>query len=129
LTDDAGSKVHIYGTVPGYFLTAFVLGARRVGSVAERSIVIEPRCGGLSHAAGVAVTEFGPVDMQWSRVVDGTLSINCSVPKNVKATLRLYRSGVGEFIVLDGQRTKASAAGSFVEATLLPGRHEIRYPG
>jgi hypothetical protein len=67
--------------------------------------------------------------MQWSRVIDGTLSINCSVPKNVKATLRLYRSGVGEFIVMDGQRTKASAAGSFVEATLLPGRHEIRYPG
>lgn len=129
LTDGGGSKVHIYGMVPGYFLTAFVLGARRVGPVDKRSIVIEPRCGQLSHAAGMAVTEFGPVAMKWSRGVDGALSIECSIPKDVRATLRLYRTENREFMIMDGRRTEAISAGDFVEATLLPGRHKIAYPG
>jgi hypothetical protein len=31
LPDKGGSKAHMYGMVPGYFLTAHVLGARRAG--------------------------------------------------------------------------------------------------
>jgi alpha-L-rhamnosidase len=129
LTDGGGSKVHMYGMVPGYFLTAFVLGAHRVGPVADRTIVIEPRCGDLSHAEGVAITEFGPVRINWSKGINGALSIDCTIPQTVKATLRVYRSDKSEFIWINHQRRKATSNGDFVEAALLPGSYRIHYPG
>jgi alpha-L-rhamnosidase len=128
LTDDGGSKVHMYGMVPGYFLTAFVLGGRRFGPIADQTIVIEPRCGDLSHAEGVAITEFGPVEINWSKDIDGVLSIGCTIPHGVKATLRLYRSDKSEFILINHQRSKATPNGGFIEAPLLPGVSQIQYP-
>lgn len=129
LIESDASKVHGYGMVPGYFLTAFVLGVRRIGSISDRSILIEPRCGDLSRADGIAITEFGPVDIKWSRNTDRTLSIDCSIPPNIKTTLRLYKSDKGEFILIDDARRRPQSEGSFVELSLLPGRHRIQYPG
>ena len=102
LKDDGGSKVHMYGMVPGSFLTTHVLGVRRVGSVADRSIRIEPRCGDLERAEGIAVTEFGPVPIRWSKANSG-LSLECTVPAHVTATLRLYLSGQNGLVTIDGR--------------------------
>jgi hypothetical protein len=128
LPDKGGSKAHMYGMVPGYFLTAHVLGARREGHVTDRSILIEPRCGELVWAQGVAVTEFGPVEMSWSMLVGGGVKIQCSVPANTTANLRLYRHGSGDRILIDGQVSRAVSSGNFLETALGPGKHEVQYP-
>ena len=128
LPDKGGSKAHMYGMVPGYFLAAHVLGARRERYVTDRSILIEPRCGELLWAQGVAVTEFGPVEMSWSKLVGGEVKIQCSVPANTTASLRLYKHGSGDRILVDGQVSRAASSGNFLETTLGPGKHEIHYP-
>jgi hypothetical protein len=129
LSDTGGSKVHMYGIVPGSFLTCFVLGARRFGPVSSRSILIEPRCSGLAWARGAAVTEFGAVEMKWSKNGEGVLSIECSVPKDVSAILRLYKLEGKETISVDHVKLNAEAKGNVVEVALKPGDHEISYPG
>ena len=48
-----GSKAHIYGMYPGYFLSANVLGVRRDAPVWKHELVIEPHLADLSHAEGV----------------------------------------------------------------------------
>ena len=128
LSNTGGSKAHIYGMVPGYFLTAFVLGARRVGPVSDRSIVVEPRCADLDSARGVAVTEFGPVEMDWSKNTAGELSIACSTPPDTRTTLRLYKVPGKEKVLIGGQPGKARTNGSFIEVELAPGKHTIHYP-
>jgi alpha-L-rhamnosidase len=129
LSHTGGSKVHMYGIVPGYFLTAFILGARRMGPVTDRTILIEPRCGNLTSAEGIAVTEFGPVKMKWSKASDDGISIECDLPPKTKTTLRLYRFGKNERIVIDQQPHQAVVRGSFLEVPLLPGSHMIQYTG
>jgi alpha-L-rhamnosidase len=129
LSHTGGSKVHMYGIVPGYFLTAFILGARRMGPVTDRTILIEPRCGNLTSAEGIAVTEFGPVKMKWSKASDDGISIECDLPPKTKTTLRLYRFGNNERIVIDQQPHQAVVRGSFLEVPLLPGSHMIQYTG
>jgi hypothetical protein len=129
LNDTGGSKAHIYGMVPGYFLTAFVLGARRVGPVSERSILVEPRCADLDWARGIAVTEFGPVEMNWSRNTDGGLTIECATPQETRTTLRLYKVDGKESVLIGRQPGKATSHGNFIEVELVPGKHSIRYPG
>jgi hypothetical protein len=47
-----GSKAHIYGMFPGYFLSAYVLGVRRDAPVADKTIMIEPHLGDLAEATG-----------------------------------------------------------------------------
>ena len=128
LKDDGGSKVHVYGLVPGYFLTTAVLGARRMGPVSLRTIVVEPRCSGLSWARGTAVTEFGPVEMDWSKNQNGVLSIACTLPADVTARLRLYRIDGKDSISLDGKPIPGTKNGAFIEATFAGGRHHIAYP-
>jgi len=128
LPDNGGSKAHMYGIVPGYFLTAHVLGARREGHVTDRSILIEPRCGELVWAKGIAVTEFGPVEMSWSKLSGGGIKMQCSVPANTTANLRLYKHGSGDGILVDGQVRTATLNGNFLETALGPGKHEVQYP-
>jgi hypothetical protein len=74
LTDHAGSKVHVYGMVPGFFLSAYVVGIRREEAVWKKSTVVEPRPGNLLSAHGVVVTEFGPVPVSWTRTGEGAMS-------------------------------------------------------
>jgi alpha-L-rhamnosidase len=128
LPDNGGSKAHMYGMVPGYFLSAHVLGARREGHVMDRSILIEPRCGELMWAQGVAVTEFGPVKMSWSNLGGGGIKIQCSVPANTTAHLRLYKRGSVDRILVDGQVRAAKLNGNFLETAIGPGTHEAQYP-
>jgi hypothetical protein len=90
--------------------------------------VIEPRCTDLAWARGIAVTEVGPVAMSWSKSPDGRLTIDCTIPQNATATLRLYRQGTEENITLDGQARKARVNGKFIEETLASGAHTIHCP-
>jgi len=128
LPDNGSSKAHMYGIAPGAFLTTHVLGARRAGPVTDRSILIEPRCADLAWARGVAVTEFGPVEMRWVKSADGALALDCAIPANATAVLRLYRQGTHDSITIDGQTHRAKLNGSFLQETLTPGAHKIHYP-
>jgi hypothetical protein len=123
---EGGSKAHIYGIVPGAFLTAYVLGARREGPVSARSIVIEPRCGGLRWAKGIAVTEFGPVAVEWKTGEDGALEVNVDCPAGCRAVVRLYARGGTGAVTLDGAVSAGRRVGAFVEVAVGPGRHVVR---
>jgi hypothetical protein len=90
---------------------------------------MEPRHADLEWARGIAVTEFGPVEMKWQRSASGGISINCSTPDDTKTTLRIYRTDNIETIQVDGQSRRARSSGNFIELPLSPGRHEIQYPG
>ena len=125
LEKGGGSKVHIYGMHPGYFLTAFVLGARREGPIGQRTLLIEPRISGLEWARGVCVTEFGPIDMDWSVHSSGALEIHCTLPKKAQAKLRLRSRQKLATLSMDGKRVNPHDANGWLEMDLPSGRHTI----
>jgi alpha-L-rhamnosidase len=127
LENGGGSKVHVYGMHPGYFLTAYVLGARRDGPVDRRTILIEPRFSGIEWAKGICVTEFGPVGMEWKMDHWHRPEIVCSVPENVKARIRLRSQAMGDVLELDGRAIHAHSADGWLEATLPRGKHTIKF--
>jgi hypothetical protein len=125
LEDGGGSKVHIYGMHPAYFLSSHVLGVRREGPVSRRSLRIEPRVSGLEWARGVCVTEFGPVRMEWRVDAEGALAIDCTVPERVTATLRLRPHGASPSRVVDGRVQTPRIVDGWMEIPLEPGQHLI----
>lgn len=127
LEKDRGSKVHVYGMHPGYFLTAYVLGARRDGPVDRRTILIEPRFSSLEWATGVCVTEFGPVEMEWRMDHRHRPEIVCSVPENVKARIRLRSQATTDVLDLDGKAIQSQSSPGWLEAILQPGKHTIKF--
>jgi hypothetical protein len=128
LAADGSSRIHTYGMAPGSFLITHVLGVRRISSVQYRQILIEPRPGNLTHAQGTAVTEFGPVPMQWSKSPTGTITLELTTPENTHPTLHLYKQGASETILIDNQPAKATTQGPFLTLPLTPGQHKIQYP-
>ena len=127
LEKDSGSKVHVYGMHPGYFLTAYVLGARRDGPVDRRTILIEPRFSGLEWAKGICVTEFGPVGIEWKMDHRHRPEIVCSVPENVKARIRLRSQATTDVLDLDGKAIRSQSSPGWLEAILQPGKHTITF--
>jgi hypothetical protein len=127
LENGGGSKAHIYGMHPGYFLTAFVLGARREGPVERRAILVEPRFSGLDWAKGICVTEFGPVAMEWTRQAGRLSEMTCVLPSNVQATLRLRREEGNGILEINGMAATTRGIEWWVETTLQPGRNSIRF--
>ncbi len=131
LEETKGSKVHIYGMVPGYFLTAYVLGARREGPVSRRTLVLEPRCSGLSWARGACVTEFGLVMVDWADVdrdgSTGGLQLKCTLPKGVRTRLVLAVRGDVDTVLVDGISVHGVRKGGRLEVMLGEGAHLIRY--
>lgn len=117
-----GSKAHIYGSFPGYFLSAWVLGVRRDGPVWERRLRIEPRLGGLASAEGTVVTEFGPVPVSWKARGDG-LDFHVEVPAGVTAALKVPQAEAAQALRINGKRVKARAEGRFLAVTLSGGSH------
>lgn len=107
-----GSKAHVYGMFPAYFLSAYVLGVRIDGPVWDKRLLIEPRLADLTLAEGKVATEFGPVDVSWRRA-EGELAFTCTIPAGATARLRLPGAGRLDGQVFDGSET-----------TLSPGRHE-----
>ena len=121
-----GSKAHIYGMHPGYFLSAFVLGVRRDAPVAARELLIEPHLADLTAAKGTVVTEFGLVPVAWEK--HGVeLKLNLTVPPETKTLLALpYRAGC-ESVQLDGQDVHGARHRNRLEIPLVAGTHEVNY--
>ena len=121
-----GSKVHCYGIVPGYILSTYVLGVRRDAPVAKHQLIIEPHLGDLTRAAGVVVTEFGPVPVTWKKE-NGTLYFTITIPANTVATLALPAAAGDKVIELDGQKQRGKILGARCLLTLKPGEHAGSY--
>lgn len=126
LESQGGSKIHIYGMLPGYFLTAYVLGARRIGRIQSRQLLIEPRFSGLGWAKGVCVTEFGPVAMEWNMDSKKRPAIVCTIPEGVNATLRIRSLNESDRLEIDSKVVACDHINGRIEAELRPGRHTIR---
>ncbi len=110
-----GSQAHGYGMFPAYFLSSYVLGVRRQGTI----ILIEPRLAGLSKASGVVVTEWGPVSVRWSR--DGGLGkYEITVPEGTEAVLRLPASSA---TIRNMRGFSFKPRGRWLEMRLEPGTY------
>ena len=116
-----GSKAHVYGMVPAHTLSTYVLGVRRDAPVADKRIVIEPHLGDLTHAEGIAVTEFGPVPVSW-KFVDGTLDFTFTIPVGVKGAVLLPAGPIGT-VTLAGQPVETRARGRWRALELGPGSY------
>jgi hypothetical protein len=103
---------------PGYFLSAYVLGVRLDGPVANKHLLIDPRLGDLTAAEGTVVTEFGPVPISWKNSSD-RLEFEFQVPDGASATLRLPSYGGKATLVLDEH-----SADSTVSVQMKSGRHK-----
>jgi alpha-L-rhamnosidase len=121
-----GSKAHIYGMYPGYFLSAYVLGVRRDAPVAEKKLLIEPHPGNLKKAEGTVVTEFGPVNVSW-RQDDAVLRGEITVPDAVSTTLALPRKDGVNGIQVDGKDVPGEVRGKRLCIPLTSGSHAISY--
>jgi hypothetical protein len=121
-----GSKAHIYGMYPGYFLSSYVLGVRRVAPVGKHQIIIEPHLADLTQAEGVVVTEFGPVTVAWKNTA-GRLHFKVTVPANVEAQLALPDKSGRPEISLNGQSQRGKISGSRLVLTLKPGTYSGTY--
>jgi len=121
-----GSRAHIYGMYPGYFLSAYVLGVRRDAPVAENQLLIEPHLGDLTNATGVVVTEFGPVPVSWQR--NGSkLQFSLTAPAGANNVLALPYQTDHDTITIDGKSVAGIVHGSRLDVTLRSGGHRGYY--
>lgn len=101
---EEGSKVHIYGIFPAYFLSAYVLGVRVDGPVWNKKLIIDPRLGNLNYANGDVVTEFGKASVSWTKTKNG-MNFQLTVPNGVTAKLKLSgEKSVAEFMLNNQKR-------------------------
>lgn len=121
LTLSTGSRVHIYGVLPAYFMSAYVLGVREEGD----QLTVGPRCGDLSAAHGVVITQFGPVKISWKRP-SVMLEIQISVPSRAMAELRLPDESGNARLHVDGVTVPTVRQGRFLTAPLKSGHHYIQ---
>lgn len=117
-----GSRAHIYGMFPGYFLSAYVLGVRPIMPASTRHLLIEPRLGDLTSAEGTVVTESGPVSVSWIRN-GGELRFRATIPDGAVAVLRVPASAPGGKLVVNGHAVATREAGRFIETSLAAGVH------
>ena len=97
-----GRNFHNFGMVPGSFFCSYILGVRTVGPVWNKRILIEPRLGDIQQAEGTVVTEYGPVDVSWSRSPGGT-SFHVKIPQGVIAKVGIPVSGNQSTLIVDGR--------------------------
>ncbi len=121
----AGSKVHVYGIVPAWFLSTYVLGVRLEGPKADRTLCVEPRPGDLSHAQGIVVTEFGPVPVKWQNGADG-MRVEVNVPEPCRAILRLGTKKASRLSV-NGKPARQKTADGLWFVQLESGQQTISY--
>ena len=125
-----GSKAHIYGMYPGYFLSAYVLGVRRDDPVAMKKLLIEPHLGNLNRAKGTVVTEFGPVRVSWSKDTRKLLG-EITLPEGLATTLALpIQIGAQQqpqSIMIDGKQVKGTFKGNRLCTSISSGNHTVSY--
>lgn len=116
---EEGSKVHIYGIFPAYFLSSYVLGVRPNGPVWTKTLIIDPRLGDLKYANGIVGTEFGKVAVAWTKTATG-MNFTIEVPKGVTAMLKLdAEHPVTDFQLNHKKITLKKAGGQY--STILSG--------
>lgn len=102
--EGASESCHNYGSTPAWFLSSYILGIRRIGTVNEKQLLIEPRLGDLTFAEGVVVTEFGAVPVSWKKSADGkSLSFKVSIPEGIKAEIRFPGLAEKSTLTLNGK--------------------------
>ncbi|MCH4147678.1 MAG: alpha-L-rhamnosidase N-terminal domain-containing protein [Prevotella sp.] len=94
---------HNYGAVPVYFLSSYVLGVRRSGSVWKKELLINPRIGDLQYARGKVVTQFGVIGMDWQREENGKkLVVKVTGPNDIKYVWKIPNLGIKTDVFLNG---------------------------
>jgi hypothetical protein len=102
--EGASESCHNYGSTPAYFLSSYILGVRRIGTVNEKQLLIEPRLGDLTFAEGVVVTEFGAVPVFWKKSADAkSLSFKVSIPEGIKAEIRFPSLAEKSTLTINGK--------------------------
>ena len=116
-----GSQAHGYGMFPAFFLSSFVLGVRLDGPVQNQALLIEPRLGDLTEAAGTVETEFGPVLVAWKREGNQWNYVIDASPLAAGVAVRLRLPvGTGAFMAkLDGVALQAGTMGAKREGRWL----------
>lgn len=115
---------HNYGAIPAYFLSSYILGIRLEHPVEERRLVFDPRPADLPDAAGVVVTPFGPVPVEWS-IRDAIWQIDVTLPEGVQTGMRLPGVDAASLRINDAPVSAVSSGRSAV-VPLAPGRQQIR---
>jgi hypothetical protein len=127
-----GSSCHNFGSVPAYFLSAYVLGVRTDGPVWRKRIIIEPRLGDLKFAEGVVVTEHGPVTVSWRKTEDRkALDFEFEIPAGIRAKVSIPAVSRkptlavnGDYLVYEGVAGDDVTIGRrFVTVEMGPGRY------
>lgn len=128
---EGGSSCHNFGSVPAYFLSAYILGVRTDGPVRNKRIIIEPRLADLEYAEGIVVTEHGLVPVSWKKANDGTLNFSFEVPADVRASVSIPKVSCNPTLIINSKRLvdKGRVTGSvelasrFVTLELDSGRY------
>ena len=120
-----GSKVHVYGIVPAWFLSAYVLGVQAQSPAADRTLLIEPRPGDLTFAKGVVVTEFGPVPIHWQQSSKG-MHVEVTVPEACRTILQFGPTTI-QHVTVNGDNRQVRTSGGRQFIHLESGRQTITY--
>ena len=122
-----GEWCHNMGAAPTWMLSARVLGVQVAGPVRDKRIRIAPHLGDLAWAAGVVVTEFGPVRVSWKGASGGgRFEFSIETPDEVMIELCLPRRGVqGGFVFTSPSEAPPAFEdkGGYACATLKGGRY------
>ncbi len=118
-----GSKAHIYGMFPGYYLSAYVLGVRQEGPIRDNRILIEPRLGDLTSAEGIVVTPYGPVSVSW-KIKDEKLNFRFAIPAGIRARLHIPQNGKNVRLMFNGKFSHAKVHGRYFEMEVGAGFHQ-----
>jgi alpha-L-rhamnosidase len=116
-----GYLCHPFGLIPAYSLPAYVLGVRKPEPVWKKTILIEPHPGNLIYAKGAALTEFGPVMVEWHKGVDNSFNFRFEIPANTDAVIRFPKQGQQNKLIINDQEEKFNEAGRFVEFRVKAG--------
>jgi hypothetical protein len=116
-----GSKAHIYGMYPGFFLSSYVLGVRwQDGIPLNRELLIEPHLGDLNQAEGTVMTEAGPIPISWQRAGNDVLNFKGRIPAGLTAELSLPAASAKN-VTVNGRSVKGRPIGRRIHVTLHPG--------
>ncbi len=97
--DDPRSECHAWSCAPLYEFSANVLGVKY--SLGDE-ITIAPQTMGLASAAGVVLTRFGAVSVEWANH-DGRFNIKIISPENVEKNLLLPNEK--RYVFTDAEKT------------------------
>ena len=118
-----GYLCHPFGLVPAYVLPSYVLGVRMTDPVWDRNILIEPRLGDLTYVRGIALTEHGPVSVDWQRTPNQSLTFKFEIPEEVEANIRMPKQGSHNEIILNGKSIDFISDGRFLEFKVTSGSY------